>query len=296
MLLPPGGITWPWLVSISEVVGPAELDAWDELSLDTLPVVVSVAEDRVALSLAKVNVAALNEDMLLLDSLPPPVDEDGEVLRGLETSLLAEEDVSTAVCLELAEDSELKPDSDGSVATWLELAENSELISDSDVSAAVCPEFAEASELMADNDVSVAVFPELARGSELLPDSDVPAPVVDVVSGLDTEEALPIAVPVTIVAELSEAPSSDDDPVYDPIFMLDMTLLVESFDDEEYTSEVDPLEIRPVVMSPCELLGFEVDVGPPSLDVLPGAKPAVAELPPLGSRVEEITIVVKDDV
>lgn len=59
MLRPPGGITWPWLVSISEVVGPAELDAWDELSLDNRKVFVSVAGDRVALSLAKVNVAAL---------------------------------------------------------------------------------------------------------------------------------------------------------------------------------------------------------------------------------------------
>lgn len=228
---------------------------------------------------------------------------------------MADSDVSIAACPELAENPELVPDSEVSVAACPKLAEDSELIANSDVRAAVCPELAGNPELMPDGDVSVAACPKLAEDSEFIPDSDVPAavcpelaeeyesmpdsdvpaPVVDVVSGLDTEGALPIAVPVTIVAELSEAPSSDDNPVYDPVFMLDMTLLVESFDDEEYTSEVDPLEIRPVVMSPCELLGFEVDVGPPSLDVLPGAKPAVAELPPLVSRVEEITIVVKDD-
>lgn len=61
MLLPPGGKTWLWLVSTLEVVGPGELDAWDELSLGNRNVFVSVAGERVVLSLAKVNVAALAE-------------------------------------------------------------------------------------------------------------------------------------------------------------------------------------------------------------------------------------------
>lgn len=149
---------------------------------------------------------------------------------------------------------------------------------------------------MPDSGISVAVCLELPETSELMPDGDALTPVVDVVSGLETEEALSISVPVTMVVELSEAPPSGDDPVYDSVAMLDMTLLVESFDDEELTSEVDPLEIRPVAMSPCRLLGFEVDVGPPSLDVLAGAKPAVPALLPLVSKLEEVPIVVKYDV
>lgn len=206
------------------------------------------------------------------------------------------EDVSEAVCPEIVEDSERTPDCDVSATAWPELEENSELIPENDVSAPACPEFAEDCELIPDSKVPAPGCPELAGNAELMPDNDVPAPVVDVVSDLESEEPLPTSVPVTIVGVFSETPSSDDDPVFDSIFVLDMTLLVESFGDKEPTSEVDPLEIKPVDMAPCKLLGFEVDVGPPSLDVLPSDKPAVAALPPLVSRVEEVPIVVKDEV
>lgn len=196
------------------------------------------------------------------------------------------EDVSEAVCPELIEDSERTPDCDASVIARPELEEDSELIPKSDVSAPACTEFAEDCELVPDSKVPASACPELGENAELLLDSDVPAPVVDVVSDLESEEPLPSSVPVAIVGELSEAPPSDDDPVYDSVFVVDMTPLVESFVDGEPTSKVDPLEIKLVVMSLCKLLGFEVDVSPPSLDVLPSDKPAVAALPPLVSRLK----------
>lgn len=226
------------------------------------------------------------------------------------------EDVSEAVCVELAEDSELLPDSDDPETTWPEFGGNSKLMLESDVSAPACPESAEDCELLPDSDVPVADIPVLSEDSELMPDSDVsapacpefaddpelmpdsddPAPVTDVVSALKSEDPLPSSVPVAIVEKLSEAPSSEDDLVFDSIFVLDMTLLVESFGDEEPTSEDDPLEIKPVDMASCKLLGLEVDVGPPSLDVLPSDTPAVAGLPPIVSSPEEVPIVVEDDV
>lgn len=203
--------------------------------------------------------------------------------------------VSEAVCPELTEDSERTPDCDVSSTACPELEENSELIPESDVSAPACPEFAEDCVLIPDK-VPAPACPELPGNSKLMLDSDVPAPALDVVSDLELEEPLPINVPVAIVGELSEAPPSDDDPVYDSVFVLDMTPLVESFVDEEPTSNVDPLENKPVVMSPCKLFGCEVDVGPPSLDVLPSDKPAVAALPPPVSKLEEVPIVVEDEV
>lgn len=78
-----------------------------------------------------------------------------------------------------------------------------------------------------------------------------------------------------------EVEVSDDVPLCEPTFMPAMGLLVDSCDDEVRVPESDPLELVPVVMPPCELLGLKVDVGSPLLVESCDAEVCVPETDPL---------------
>lgn len=100
--------------------------------------------------------------------------------------------------------------------------------------------------------------------------------VLDAVPGDVVEVPLPSCDPVAVMdwlPELScevwlvsvEIEVSDDVPLCESLFMPAIRLLVDSCDDEVRVPESDPLELVPVVVPPCELLGLKVDVDSPLL-------------------------------
>lgn len=135
--------------------------------------------------------------------------------------------------------------------------------------------------------------------------ADAESPGLDTIPSDVVEGPLPSCGPVVVMDWLPELPcgfwpapvaieASDDVPLFESILMLPMRPLVGSCDVEVYIPETDPPELEPVDMLSCEVPGFEVDVGPPALDVLPSADPLVPVLPTLVSWLDGVPIVVDD--
>lgn len=264
VLLPIDGTTRLWLVSFSEAVKAIELDAWGELSVEDRDVAVSVARYTVALSLGEATLPVMDEKSILLRSPPATDDELGGLLRELEVSMFAEEDVSTAACPEFAEDTERAPDgavpspisdvlsgfvAEGPLPNVVLVAVvdekvillSSPLTSDDELGGLLRE--LDVSRLV-EEDVSTAACPGFAEGFELAPEGDVTSPVLDVVSDSVTEGTLPTEGPLptvgplpsklllTIVVRLSEFPSNDDVSACDSVCTPDVMLVVDPSDVE----------------------------------------------------------------
>lgn len=246
-----------------------------------------VTDDWAALSLAESGV--LEVKVLLLTTPPKPATAVVVELRPLELISSPVDDVSTVVC-------------------WPPEG-NLELVLGNDVKSPVLD--------AVPGDVKSPLLDAVPV--------DVESSVFDAVPCNIVEGPLPSCDPVAVTDWLPEPPcgvwpaptaieDSDDVPLFESTLMAPMRLLVDSCDVELCIAETDPLvppmrllvdsgnvevcvleadplELVPVVMLPCKLLGFEEDVGSPPLDVPLSADPLVPILPTLVSWLDEVLIV-----
>lgn len=135
--------------------------------------------------------------------------------------------------------------------------------------------------------------------------ADAESPGLDAIPSDVVEGPLPSCDPVAVTDWLPELPCEfwpalvaiegcDDVPLFESTLVLPMRLLVDPCNADVYILEADSPELVPVDMLSCEVLGFEVDVGPPAIDVLPSANPLVPVLPTLVFWLDEELIIVVD--
>ena len=133
--------------------------------------------------------------------------------------------------------------------------------------------------------------------------NDVASPAPDAVSD-DVEGLPPETVPLALKDGLPELPcwfwpsrvgidTVDDVPLDDCPVIPDTVLLVDSCDVGPCAPEPDSLELVPVAVPPSKLLSPEIDVDPPSLDVLPDAKLLAPVLLVFGSWLDRVPTVVE---